>query len=180
MIGGALTMALTKWERYAEKSRGHTLRRMEGGGGTERVQSTPFRGAPRGGDDDMRQATRVVPIPADGNCLYRALAHPSQNFDGVRRYVAEHIHSNWEDYKHFVPEEDRSAYYRGLPLSGVWGDELTLQSFAELGNVPVFVYDKHTMQRLARYGPDKVDHSNSLLPRYVVYDGSHYEALEFT
>ena len=118
-------------------------------------------------------------MEGDGNCLHRSLAFPSKRHEAVRSGVSDHIHRNWETYRDFVPEERREAFYKGLDVSGVWGDELTLQAFAELTDAPVFVYDRRTMQRIARYGPDKVDVSNPLLPRYLVYDGAHYDALEF-
>lgn len=50
VIGGVMTMALTKWERHAQKSRGNTLRRMEGEASTaEGAEHTLPRRATRRG-----------------------------------------------------------------------------------------------------------------------------------
>ena len=126
-----------------------------------------------------REEARIVPMASDGNCLFRSLAYPSKNYAAVREHVSEHIRSNWERYQDFVPKESRGEFYRGISESGVWGDELTLQAFAELAEVPVVVYDRTTMERIARYGPATLNLEHGLTPRYVVYDGAHYEALDF-
>lgn len=113
-------------------------------------------------------------MSGDGNCLFRALAHPGGDHEVVRACVVRHIDAHWdEQYRHFVPSPERAAYRVRMRRSGTWGDELTLRAFSDVARRPVQVLDARPPHRiLSTYGA----HLKAPVRR-VVYDGAHYDAV---
>ncbi|EKU21722.1 otu domain-containing protein 6b [Nannochloropsis gaditana CCMP526] len=88
---------------------------------------------------------RVQEVPADGHCLYRAVAHqlehqgiPSQGYPEVRRSAAQYILSHPEDFLPFLAggEEGEAAgleaYVHTVEDTAEWGGELEIRALAFL------------------------------------------------
>ena len=122
-------------------------------------------------------ANTVVPMENDGNCLFRALAHPERDHAQVRARVARHLSRHWATYSGFVCEGEREGYLRAMATPGVWGDELVLSAYSDLYDETVEVYQgAPSAPRLTRrYGQG----GRSAAPRRVLFSGGvHYDALE--
>lgn len=147
------------------RERRQSRRRLRSTGAARRRSSSSSRRRYR--------AATVVRVVGDGNCLYRALAHPDADHVRVRARVARHIDAHWEArYRHYVPEPERARYRRSVGHDGVWGDELSLRAYADAEDARVQVYDAHTRRCVAEYGP-----ADAVPPKRLVYDGTHYDAL---
>lgn len=119
-------------------------------------------------------AGTVVPMEGDGNCLFRALAHPERDHAQVRASVARHLSDHWATYSCFVCEKERDGYLRAMATPGVWGDELALSAYSDLYEEAVEVYQgaPSAPQLMRRYG-------RGAAPRRVFFSGGvHYDALE--
>lgn len=121
----------------------------------------------------QRRLHQVEHMAGDGNCLFRALAHPHGDHQVVRARVVQHLRMHWDDTYHaFVPEEKRGTYLNTLAREGVWGDELVLRGFADAADMRVDVFRASDPSRLiSTYGSGRV------ADRKLLYDGVHYNVL---
>lgn len=132
----------------------------------------------------MRETTTVRPshlkihvMPMDGNCMFHALAYPSETHAAVRSAVVDHMSEHWRDDFHpFLETKEAKGYLRAMSLNGTWGDQLALRAFSECFQMEVRVY------RWKRDGVLRVHHR--MIPsstpvrgvKHLVYDGSsHYD-----
>lgn len=113
-----------------------------------------------------------VRVVGDGNCLFRALAHPTGHHAALRRELVGHMRREWARYAHFVAEEERDDYLADMARAGTWGDELVLLAFSECRGVRVRVHDAHPPHKvISEYG---VQHP---ITHRLLYDGEHYDTL---
>lgn len=133
--------------------------------------SARHRGSAAGGQPPLR----VVTIQGDGNCLFRALAYPSNQHQMVRRCLTDHLAANWEWFKEFLTDKQREDYTLRMQQDGVWGDELVIKAFSDLARVNVFVTDAATGDTISEYRPKHP--CPSLAPCHLRYNGVHYDRL---
>ncbi|CAN8065387.1 unnamed protein product [Agarophyton chilense] len=101
------------------------------------------------------QNLRIHPIPADGHCLYSAVAHqmktvktPSKvpaSVEGLREATANFILEHKTEYAPFIDEaggdEERLFQYcEQLRNEAVWGGQVELKALAELLGTAIEVY----------------------------------------
>tara|TARA_B110000046_G_C12962566_1_gene385191 strand:- start:434 stop:859 length:426 start_codon:yes stop_codon:yes gene_type:complete len=131
-----------------------------------------------------KAATVVVRMAGDGNCLFRALAHPHGDHRVVRACVVRHMRERWHaDYAPFVDARERGTYLDAMAEDGTWGDELVLRAFARLARVPVRVHAAEPPHPLlSAYGedgraPSARRRAAAAAARALTYDGAHYDVL---
>lgn len=105
---------------------------------------------------------RIHDIPADGNCMYRALAHQCElhglqelvdnetsltSHQVLRRKAAKHIREHPDEYMPFVmddsdvqPAEQLKKYCQDVESTAAWGTQVELQALAAALSVHVQVF----------------------------------------
>jgi len=121
-------------------------------------------------DVQSKPGLHRVAILGDGNCLFRALAYPSNDHIFVREHIMRHIRNNWDTYRNFLEHSEQRDYIENGQRNGVWGDELCISAYSDTARVAVHVYDTTSKRLIRRYG---TQHSKSVT--YLLYNGSHYD-----
>jgi len=98
---------------------------------------------------------RIHPIPADGHCLYSAVAHQieTNQFDsnvpptveGLRNATADHLMVHKQDFMPFIETVNGNdvlyeAYCEQLRNEAVWGGQVELRALAEILGANIEVY----------------------------------------
>jgi hypothetical protein len=117
---------------------------------------------------DHWQMRSRVRICGDGNCLFRALAYPHGSHKVVRECVVQHVEKHLDYYNGFLED----GQLKEMRKDGVWGDEVCLAAFADCTGIPVYVHDSANFGLVSAYETKK---KNSLPPRYLLFDGKHYD-----
>ncbi|CAA2938734.1 Hypothetical predicted protein [Olea europaea subsp. europaea] len=140
---------------------------------------------------------RVTGVPADGRCLFRAIAHmaclrneekaPDENrqrelADELRAQVVEELLKRRKEVEWFI-EEDFDAYVTRIKQPYVWGGEPELLMASHVLRTPisVFMIDGGTdsLIKIANYGEEYSKDEES--PINVLFHGyGHYDILETT
>jgi len=119
----------------------------------------------------------ICPIAADGNCLYRAIAHqlaissPStENIDHreIRKTCAESLRENQEEYAPFCDLEEHkvNSFHEyvekcvGDPNSSEWGGHLELRALAKGLDKTIIVYSAESAP-LIIHGDDHTTESHT-------------------
>ncbi|EWM27374.1 Ovarian tumor, otubain [Nannochloropsis gaditana] len=134
---------------------------------------------------------RVQEVPADGHCLYRAVAHqlehqgiPSQGYPEVRRSAAQYILSHPEDFLPFLAggEEGEGAgleaYVHTVEDTAEWGGELEIRALCHAYQTPIRVYAAE--QPVYMIGAEDYDQAKPLLlsyHRHFYALGEHYNSV---
>lgn len=138
---------------------------------------------------------RVTGVPADGRCLFRAIAHgaclqggeeaPDENrqrelADELRARVADEFLKRREEIEWFI-EGDFDAYVKRIQQPYVWGGEPELLMASHYLKTPisVFMKDKSTgnLKNIANYGEEYQKEKE--FPVKVLFHGyGHYDILE--
>ncbi|EQC38709.1 hypothetical protein SDRG_03674 [Saprolegnia diclina VS20] len=126
----------------------------------------------------------LVPVPGDGNCLFRAISHQIYGDDQfhavVRASCLDYMEAAQAYFEPFVLG-DMPAFLRYVAHKrtlGVWGDDPELQALCELYDRPlyVFVYDPRVGAKVLR-----TFHEASTNPRPPMrvsfYGGGHYDSV---
>lgn len=144
-------------------------------------------------------ALRVVPVPADGSCLFHAIAHglPAQSAwarrpHRLRESIAQYVYANpkrkinglsihdWV-VAHTNRQTTPSAYAVAL-RDGEWGGELELRLASEITGAAIHVFeraaDPRRFRRIAQYS--RCEQSPSVVVRVLYSNQNHYDALELT
>eukprot|EP00158_Paraphelidium_tribonemae_P005381 Partr_v1_DN27307_c2_g1_i1_m46342 putative OTU domain-containing protein len=93
---------------------------------------------------------RIHPIPADGHCMYNAVAHqlqlqqpqePPRSYRDIRQMVAKEMRANPDDYQAFVDtaDGDFDAYCQSVETEAEWGGHVELQAIARCIHRPIVV-----------------------------------------
>ena len=107
-------------------------------------------------EEQLRPKNLMVhPIPADGHCLYNAVAHQMTTCQiassiptsvaGLRNATADYLLKHEEEYIPFVEEidGDRAAFKRyceRLRTTAVWGGQVELKALADILDAGIEVY----------------------------------------
>ncbi|KAK7279539.1 hypothetical protein RJT34_24592 [Clitoria ternatea] len=138
---------------------------------------------------------RVTGVPADGRCLFRAIAHgaclrngekaPDENrqrelADELRARVVDELLKRREETEWFI-EGDFDAYVKRIQQPYVWGGEPELLMASHVLKTPISVFMRDTssvdLVNIAKYGEEyKNDKEVSI---NVLFHGyGHYDLLE--
>lgn len=138
---------------------------------------------------------RVTGVPADGRCLFRAIAHmvclrngeeaPDENrqkelADELRVQVVDELMKRREETEWFI-EGDFDAYVKRIQKPYVWGGEpeLLMASHVLKTTISVYMYEtgSHNLSKIATYGEDYKQAENTSIK--VLFHGyGHYDILE--
>lgn len=120
-----------------------------------------------------------VPIAADGNCMFHAIAaffpHPAVSHLAVRRLIVDYIEANPDTFRIDIEQglewPSLEEYCNAMRGGGVWGDAVALSAFCMAQNVNIVVFNEHGCTEL--YPPTPPATRVKLA---VVRVGNHYEA----
>ncbi|CAG9464397.1 unnamed protein product [Pedinophyceae sp. YPF-701] len=92
-----------------------------------------------------RMGLRVKTCPADGNCMFHAVADQLEGADGcagdVRAAVVARLREQKEVLQFFIEDdEDYDAYCDRMAREGQWGGHLELQVISEVYGVNIIVH----------------------------------------
>ncbi|KAL4557401.1 hypothetical protein LXL04_035578 [Taraxacum kok-saghyz] len=138
---------------------------------------------------------RVTGVPADGRCLFRAIAHmvclrngeeaPDENrqkllADELRVQVVNELIKRQKEIEWFI-EEDFDAYVKRIQKPFVWGGEpeLLMASHVLKSTISVYMLERGSsnLSKIATYGEEYENGGNSLIK--VLFHGyGHYDILE--
>ncbi|KAK9078721.1 hypothetical protein SSX86_002778 [Deinandra increscens subsp. villosa] len=138
---------------------------------------------------------RITGVPADGRCLFRAIAHmvclrngeeaPDENqqkqlADELRAQVVDELLKRRKEIEWFI-EEDFDVYVKRIEKPYVWGGEpeLLMASHVLKTEISVYMLESNTQKLLniASYGKEYEKDDKSLIK--VLFHGyGHYDILE--
>lgn len=138
---------------------------------------------------------RVTGVPADGRCLFRAIAHsaclrsgeeaPDENrqrelADDLRAQVVDELLKRREETEWFI-EGNFDAYVKRIQQPYVWGGEPELIMASHVLKMPISVFmigrSSGDLKNIANYGKEyRIDNES---PINVLFHGyGHYDILE--
>ncbi|KAD2093507.1 hypothetical protein R6Q59_008749 [Mikania micrantha] len=138
---------------------------------------------------------RITGVPADGRCLFRAIAHmvclrngkgvPDENqqkelADELRAQVVDELLKRRKEIEWFI-EGDFEAYVKRIEKPYVWGGEpeLLMASHVVKTAISVFMLEKSTQKLLniATYGKE-YEHDEQSSIKVLFHGYGHYDILE--
>ncbi|XP_061352185.1 uncharacterized protein LOC133297129 [Gastrolobium bilobum] len=146
-------------------------------------------------DDEVSSDYRVTGVPADGRCLFRAIAHgaclrngeeaPDENrqrelADELRARVVDELLKRRDETEWYI-EGDFDAYVKRIQEPYVWGGEPELLMASHVLKTPISVFMRDTnsvdLLNIAKYGEEyRKDKDISI---DVLFHGyGHYDILE--
>lgn len=164
---------------------------------TEGFNSEDEHGGRAGGDVGMRtlqereskfcaelakKGMQIVHMRADGNCLFRALAHclwgDQERHGQLRASVMEYVVKERDYYSQFIAE-DFARYIRRKRREGCFGNHLELQAASELfaRSIEVYSYSSTPAQIIDCWGTSS---SREVEPLRLSYhtQGNHYNSIQ--
>ncbi|RDX87432.1 OTU domain-containing protein, partial [Mucuna pruriens] len=146
-------------------------------------------------EDEVSADYRVTGVPADGRCLFRAIAHgaclrngekaPDENSqrelaDELRAKVVEELLKRREETEWFI-EGDFDTYVKRIQQPYVWGGEPELLMASHVLKTPISVFMRDTgsvdLVNIAKYGEEY--RNDKEIPINVLFHGyGHYDILE--
>lgn len=134
----------------------------------------------------------TVHMVADGNCMFRAVAHLQYGYADLHMIVREecvkHMRINSDYYRSllFLDEMEFETYLDEMSGDQVWGGYPELVAVQEVYDRPVLLFNARSRQPMVPMQVSTMDDSidNSIVPFMLVYSGSedhldgHYNAVE--
>ncbi|CAI9273140.1 unnamed protein product [Lactuca saligna] len=140
---------------------------------------------------------RITGVPADGRCLFRAIAHlvclrngeeaPDENrqrelADELRAQVVDELLKRQKEIEWFI-EGDFEAYVKTIEKPHVWGGEpeLLMASHVLKTKISVFMLERSTgnLLKIATYGKEYEEEEEKKRSIKVLFHGyGHYDILE--
>lgn len=129
----------------------------------------------------------IKEIPADGHCLYRAIAsQTSSTYTKMRHLAAEELTNNRKEYEPFFIAEDSTVSFdqhiQQVRDTAEWGGHMELRALAKALNRTIMVYSATTAAPLQIDSGDSCNDDNQILltyHRHYYALGEHYNALVF-
>eukprot|EP01062_Namystynia_karyoxenos_P055051 TRINITY_DN4573_c3_g1_i1.p1 TRINITY_DN4573_c3_g1~~TRINITY_DN4573_c3_g1_i1.p1 ORF type:complete len:1000 (+),score=170.64 TRINITY_DN4573_c3_g1_i1:82-3000(+) len=113
--------------------------------GAERERNQGIKqGRPRLDKRLQQLSCTELPMPDDGNCLFRAVSlqlwNSQRQHEQLRQAVVNHIRGNMSEYGSlFLDDAELDSYLQRMARSGSWGDEVCLRAAADLLGVSIHV-----------------------------------------
>ncbi len=116
---------------------------------------------------------QLVPVPADGNCLYHALSlYLPYSHEQLREMAARYIENNLERYAGHI-QGDIIAYIAQIRAGG-WGDHLEIDAIHQLTGRPIVLFYENHLQAPSTFGV--ASEENPAI--YLQYNNvNHYDGL---
>lgn len=124
-----------------------------------------------------KEGLKVVPMKADGNCLFRAIAlqiyGDVEMHDSVRRSCMDFMEKDSSHFQPFVTtNESYDAYIARKRQDGCHGNNAEVQACAEVFNRPIHIYTPDSSEALNIFQADSPE-----LPIRLSYHDEHYNAV---
>ncbi|WVY96695.1 hypothetical protein V8G54_028846 [Vigna mungo] len=145
---------------------------------------------------DVSADYRVTGVPADGRCLFRAIAHgaclrngekaPDENrqrelADELRAKVVDELLKRREETEWFI-EGDFDTYVKRIQQPYVWGGEPELLMASHVLKTPISVFMRDTgsvdLVNIAKYGEDYMNDKEENSINVLFHGYGHYDILE--
>lgn len=128
----------------------------------------------------LRRNWEIVVVRADGNCLFRALAHALWGDEALhtqlRVYVMDYMLKQRDHFSQFVAE-DFPRYVRRKRRDGCHGNHVELQAAADLLGVRIEVYAYSLSPVTVVEGWNQREREDAEPIRLSFHRGSHYNAV---
>ncbi|KAJ7974953.1 OTU domain-containing protein [Quillaja saponaria] len=161
----------------------------------DKIKSCELNGLGSDKNDGGSSDYRVTGVPADGRCLFRAIAHgdclrsgeeaPDENrqrelADELRAQVVDELLKRREETEWFI-EGDFDAYVKRIQQPYVWGGEPELLMASHVLKTPISVFMRERssggLVNIAKYGEEYKEDKESQIN--VLFHGyGHYDLLE--
>ena len=129
----------------------------------------------------MEKKLTLREIPADGNCLYRAIAGQCQNgvdYKAVRKTCAEVLTKHNEEFSPFAEiETTYEKYMENVALSSEWGGHLELRALTMGLKRPIVVYSADAPPLVMREEFQDEEEIRLSFYRYYYALGEHYNSV---
>lgn len=115
-----------------------------------------------------------VSIRSDNSCLFSCfsfLLHIDERNHNVRQIAADEIRSDPDTFSDVALEKARDAYIDWIKEPNSWGGYIELIALSKAYRIQVVAVDEDS-GRLDEYGD-----ANATRRIYLLYDGSHYDAV---
>ena len=90
-----------------------------------------------------KKGFKIIDINADGNCLFRAVAHQIyydvEKHIELRRQCVKHLKNHYDRFKVFCCT-DFNSYLDDIALPGVWGDDVEIKALEEILDRIIIIY----------------------------------------
>ncbi|KAH1230278.1 OTU domain-containing protein [Glycine max] len=146
-------------------------------------------------EDEVSADYRVTGVPADGRCLFRAIAHgaclrngekaPDENrqrelADELRAKVVDELLKRREETEWFI-EGDFDTYLQRIQQPYVWGGEPELLMASHVLKTPISVFMRDTgsveLVNIAKYG-EEYRNDKDISINVLFHGYGHYDILE--
>ncbi|KAM3131699.1 hypothetical protein pb186bvf_016230 [Paramecium bursaria] len=122
----------------------------------------------------------VKDVEGDGNCMFRAISdqlYGTQIYHKeLRRYAMNYILQEKDYFQDYIINGDVEQYVEYKLKDGVWGDNIELQAFRELYDIPIEIYV--CSKEPLKTGLENNPHNKE--PIRLSYHGSaHYNSIKF-
>ncbi|CAD7932041.1 unnamed protein product [Amoebophrya sp. A25] len=133
-----------------------------------------------------REGMRIVDIPSDGNCLYRALNHQLQQEDYPKKYThddlrhlcADTLDRFRDEYMCFMPEDAPSwEDYLQKVRDALWGGDMEINALSRALKVRVKVYQGDG-DPVLEFGKDNAEWELRITYHKYLFTSAHYNSLE--
>ncbi|OQR68485.1 p87/vp80-like [Tropilaelaps mercedesae] len=127
---------------------------------------------------------RVVPIEADGACLFRALSYLMHGTEGlaseVRLAIVRHVSRNWHEFAILTEDSEGNNYRTAGAYMAAMSQDDTCGGICELnaaGQLFAFVFEVYCKRQLyAKFGSDQ--HPVKRLRFSSDQSGGHFDVYE--
>ena len=130
----------------------------------------------------------IFEIPADGHCLYRAVAHQlsststtTTTFNKIREIAATELQQNRSQYEPFYLPDDQSTFDHHIEQvrsTAEWGGNMELRALANALQRPIIIYSTNPPLTIQSTPESSMDNPIRLTYHQSYYAlGQHYNSL---
>ena len=121
---------------------------------------------------------RIVPVSADGNCFFRAIAHQiegdEKEHSRYREMVVEYIMQHREDFEPFIEDNvDFDEYCEGMKKSGTWAGHMEIQAASRVTRTNICIHSLRSPKLEIRNFENR--HARTL--HFSYHEGLHYNSV---
>ena len=121
---------------------------------------------------------RIVPVAADGNCFFRAIAHQIEGHEEehsrYREMVVEYIMQHREDFEPFIEDNvDFDEYCEGMKKSGTWAGHMEIQAASRVTRTNICIHSLTSPKLEIR----NFESRNTRTLHFSYHEGLHYNSV---
>lgn len=130
----------------------------------------------------------IQEVQGDGNCMFRAIADQLYGNEmyhkELRKFAMQYILQEKEYFQDYIINGNVEEYVEYKSKDGVWGDNIELQAFRELYDIPIEIYvcSKEPLKTGLEANPQNKEYHiylSKFRPIRLSYHGrSHYNSIK--